>query len=133
MVNSQPERHRLPQTTPKPWGKEVLYAFHQDKYAAKLLYIQSGHQTSKQYHDQKVETLLVVAGQCRVSLGPPDDLTIILNPWNFIHITPKRVHRIQAVTDCTIIEVSTTQLDDVIRLADDYGRIPLAENGLLEP
>ena len=106
----------------KPWGGEDLWA-KTDKYVGKVLEIKAGHQLSKQYHQFKDESLMVISGQMELFMR--DDLvqiTVVMNPGDRIHIPPGVIHRMKAVTDCRVVEVSTTELDDVVRLEDDYGR-----------
>ncbi len=107
----------------KPWGHELLFA-RTDSYAGKLLFIRAGHQLSLQYHRQKEETIFLHAGRMRfVFEAEPGALTEIeLLPGEAWHIPPGRQHRMIAVEDCTLFEVSTPELDDVVRLQDSYGR-----------
>lgn len=111
----------------KPWGYEVIWA-HTDKYVGKILSIKQGHKLSLQYHEEKEETIMVVSGTLRLHYG---DLledgsytieTKEMTVYDRHHVKPGDVHRFEAITDCTLIEVSTPELDDVVRLVDDYGR-----------
>lgn len=107
----------------KPWGHELIWA-HTDRYVGKILHIKAGEALSLQYHRQKDETLYVLAGTLELTLG--DDAQTLtthrLGPGERVHVWPGRVHRMAAETDCDVLEVSTTELDDVVRLADRYGR-----------
>lgn len=107
----------------KPWGHELLFA-RTDGYAGKLLFIRAGHQLSLQYHRQKEETIFVHAGRMRFVFEeePGRLVEIEMGPGEAHHIPPGRQHRMIAVEDCTLFEVSTPELDDVVRLEDSYGR-----------
>lgn len=103
----------------KPWGHEEIWA-RTDKYVGKVLFIKKGHRLSLQYHNVKDETIRVIHGMLTFTLG---DQVLTLAPGESIHVKPGTVHRMEAKeTDVILVEVSTTELDDVIRLADDYGR-----------
>lgn len=118
---------KLPIKYAHPWGDEILYAF-TPVYAARLLAIKDGHRTSEHYHNRKHETLLVIKGQCKITLNGSE---IVLDPWHFQNIAAQQRHRLEGVGDVILVEVSTPELDDTVRVKDDYGRIPLMENGLL--
>jgi mannose-6-phosphate isomerase-like protein (cupin superfamily) len=106
----------------KPWGEEILFA-HTDKYAGKLLLIRAGEALSLQYHVQKDETLYLFAGSLRLRLGQGDRLEErLMGPGEAVHLPPGTRHRLEAISDCTLFEVSTPELDDVVRLEDRYGR-----------
>ena len=106
----------------KPWGYELIFA-HTDSYVGKIIHIAAGHRLSRQYHVKKDETLLVESGELDLEVGPADGFeTIRLRQRDAYRVTPGTVHRMVGVTDVDVIEVSTTQLDDVVRLSDDYGR-----------
>lgn len=104
--------------TDKPWGYEFLFA-HTDKYAGKILFVRAGERLSLQYHEKKDETLYIYSGEVLVII---DKNPIILTLGQIIHIPPLTKHRIHALKDTTIFEVSTPELDDVVRFDDDYGR-----------
>jgi len=109
----------------KPWGYEIVWA-ETEAYVGKILHLNAGCRLSLQYHRVKEESLLVRSGRVRVVLEQ-DDGTLAeseLGPDAVIHVRPGRRHRFQAITDCDLIEVSTPELDDVVRLSDDYGRAP---------
>ena len=108
----------------KPWGHEEIWAL-TDKYCAKFLFIKRGHRLSRQFHEVKDETIYVLQGQLRLELGHENDLeTFILKPGDKYHVTPLTVHRFCASedNDVTLAEVSTTELNDVVRVHDDYNR-----------
>jgi len=110
----------------KPWGKEVIWAETPD-YVGKLLYINEGCKLSLQYHEQKEETILVVAGELEVTVsghGRRGISTLKLSEGDTFHITPTTIHRFAATlgTNVVLAEVSTNHLDDVVRLEDDYDR-----------
>ena len=109
-------------TVPKPWGHETIWA-HTDRYVGKILHINAGQALSVQYHNRKDETVHLLNGDLiyRVKLG--DELQDMrLTQGQSFRITPGTVHQMEAITDCDILEVSTPELDDVVRLQDRYGR-----------
>ena len=109
-------------TVPKPWGHETIWA-HTDRYVGKILHINAGQALSVQYHNRKDETVHLLNGDLiyRVKLG--DELEDMrLTKGQSFRITPGTVHQLEAITDCDILEVSTPELDDVVRLQDRYGR-----------
>ena len=106
----------------KPWGHEVRFIC-TDRYAGKLLFIKAGAQLSLQYHEHKDETFYVQSGTLELVLGRGDEQRVErLGPGESRHITPGTIHRFRAVTDCELFEVSTPELDDVVRIEDDFGR-----------
>ena len=107
----------------KPWGHEEIWADCQ-KYAAKILHIRSGCRLSLQYHQKKEETIRVLAGELILDIGVgPGSTTQVLSPGDTFHVSPGVVHRFGAgESDVDLIEVSTPELDDVVRLEDDYDR-----------
>jgi len=107
-----------PKIVDKPWGREVWYA-HGDRYAGKILEVDAGHILSLQKHVVKHETLYLQFGRMRFTLG---DRTFEWVPGQVIEIPPDTVHRMEALDDSVILEVSTPELDDVVRLEDRYGR-----------
>jgi len=108
---------------PKPWGSEFIWAV-TDEYVGKILNISAGHKLSLQYHELKDETILVLEGRLLLHTGSSesDVTTVELGPGEFRHIPPGLVHRYEAMVDTKLVEASTSQLDDVVRLVDDYGR-----------
>jgi mannose-6-phosphate isomerase-like protein (cupin superfamily) len=107
----------------KPWGYELRWGV-TDRYAGKVLHIKQGDALSLQYHDRKDEFLYVVKGAVDIELGGSDgDLTKHrMRAGDTLHITPGTRHRLTAVEDTDIFEVSTPEIDDVVRLEDRYGR-----------
>ena len=107
----------------KPWGHEIRWAVN-EKYIGKILRIEPGQKLSRQYHQEKDETIYVLDGVLVLELGRKEKLTrLILHPGTYRRIEAGTVHRFAAPSDgCTLIEVSTPELDDVIRIEDDYGR-----------
>lgn len=106
----------------KPWGHELIWA-HTDRYVGKLLHINAGQSLSRQYHRQKDETFLVQSGTLRLEIGPDEARQVLtLEVGESFHCTPGTIHRMVAASDVDIIEVSTPELDDVVRLEDAYGR-----------
>jgi len=107
----------------KPWGHELIWA-HTDRYVGKVLVIETGKRLSLQRHLVKDESILVSSGLLRLHLED-DEGTICteeLGPGEHRHVPTGRVHRYEAIERCTLIEVSTPELDDVVRLEDDFGR-----------
>ncbi len=106
----------------KPWGHELRFAA-TDRYAGKVLFIRAGHQLSLQYHRVKDEAFYLQQGDLELVLGTGDDQRVErLTVGDARHLVPGTVHRFRAVTDCLLFEVSTPELDDVVRLEDDFGR-----------
>lgn len=111
----------------KPWGFERIWA-DTEKYVGKVIFIKKGNRLSLQHHNLKDETIFVISGtlsvQYGVSLGDAlENDPIILDEGDSLHIPPGYVHRFQAMAnDVYVMEVSTTELDDVVRHQDDYGR-----------
>lgn len=107
----------------KPWGYELIWA-HTDRYVGKILHVDAGQALSLQYHRQKDETLYLLGGTLDLEVGDDDHTlqTITLQPGESLHVWPGRRHRLTARTACDVLEVSTPELDDVVRLADRYGR-----------
>lgn len=109
---------------PKPWGWEKIWA-HTDRYVGKILHINAGHALSLQYHTRKDETVYLLSGELKYWVQEPgaSELTDVhLALGQAFRITPGTVHYMEAVTDCDILETSTPDLDDVVRLKDRYGR-----------
>ncbi len=109
-----------PKIVDKPWGREVWYA-HTDRYAAKILEVDEGHILSLQKHVVKHETLYLQSGLMRFRLN--EDV-FEWRPGEVVSIPPDTIHRMEALEDSVILEVSTPDLDDVVRLEDRYGRAP---------
>ena len=106
----------------KPWGYEIVWA-ETDRYVGKVLHITSGHKLSRQYHERKDETFYVQSGEMQLEIGEVGAVrTITMKRGDSYHCAPKTIHRMVATTDVDVIEVSTPELDDVVRLEDAYGR-----------
>jgi mannose-6-phosphate isomerase len=113
-----------PQRVEKPWGHELIWALSED-YAGKLLSVKAGHKLSLQFHRQKDESWYLLEGRAEVEFaGPGEGVTIseVIVPGAAFRIRPGTVHRIRALEDSVMLEVSTPHLDDVVRLEDQYGR-----------
>ena len=113
-----------PGVVSKPWGHELLWA-NTDRYVGKILHVKAGHALSLQYHERKDETIHLLRGQMRFWAGPSADSLkeIPLEEGQSFRVTVGTVHRMEAVTDIDILEASTPDLDDVVRLEDRYGRV----------
>jgi mannose-6-phosphate isomerase len=107
----------------KPWGHELIWA-HTDRYVGKILVIEAGKRLSLQKHEVKDETILVNEGRLRLYLENDAGVVRVeeLGPGDHRHVATGRIHRYEAIERCELIEVSTTELDDVVRLEDDFGR-----------
>lgn len=107
----------------KPWGHEEIFA-QTERYVGKILTIRAGEALSLQYHERKEETLRVLDGTVRFLAGDGVDRLEdhVLEPGAVFHVAPRCLHRMVAVTDCRLLEVSTPEIDDVVRLEDRYGR-----------
>jgi mannose-6-phosphate isomerase len=107
----------------KPWGYELHWA-KTDRYVGKVLHVKAGHALSLQYHEKKDETIFLWTGRLLFELGGGDArVEREMLPGESVHITPPTIHRMTALEDSDIFEVSTPELDDVVRLEDRYGRI----------
>jgi mannose-6-phosphate isomerase len=113
----------VPQRVEKPWGHELIWAS-TDRYVGKILHVKAGHALSLQYHERKDETIHLLRGRLRFWVGSaPERLQeVALQAGESYRIPPGTVHRMEAVTDVDILEASTPDLDDVVRLEDRYGR-----------
>lgn len=109
----------------KPWGHELIIA-KTSAYVGKVLVIKKGHRLSLQYHREKEETLFLARGHMTLVHEDGDGRWVetLMKPGDSYHIPPGAKHRMIAVEDCEVFEVSTPQLDDVVRIEDSYGRIP---------
>jgi len=106
----------------KPWGFELHWA-KTDRYVGKLIHVNAGHALSLQYHNLKDETIYLQSGRMSFEIEIDGVLTKReMQPGQSVHVTPKTVHRMTAIEDCDIFEVSTPELHDVVRLEDRYGR-----------
>jgi mannose-6-phosphate isomerase len=109
---------------PKPWGHETIWA-QSERYVGKILHINAGHELSVQYHNRKDETVYLLSGEIvyRVQREGDDILDDMkLKVGESFRITPGTIHQMVALTDCDVLEVSTAEIDDVVRLSDKYGR-----------
>ena len=110
------------QKVEKPWGYELIWA-HTERYVGKILHINRGESLSYQYHVVKDETIRLLSGLLEMDLEVDGQRsTIRLSPGECLHIVPGMKHRMTAVESCDVLEVSTPELDDVVRLEDRYGR-----------
>lgn len=107
----------------KPWGSELIWT-HTDRYVGKLISINAGERLSLQYHNMKDESIYVVAGTLKLHLeNDAGDMEVrTMHPGEFSRVATGKTHRFEAATDVQLIEVSSPELDDVVRLEDDYGR-----------
>jgi mannose-6-phosphate isomerase len=113
-----------PRRVEKPWGHELWWA-HTERYVGKLLHVKGGHQLSLQYHVKKDETIHLFSGELKLVLDE-DGLGLTehaLRAGESYHVRPGTKHRMIAITDCDILEASTPEVDDVVRLEDAYGRV----------
>jgi mannose-6-phosphate isomerase-like protein (cupin superfamily) len=113
-----------PARVEKPWGWELIWA-HTETYVGKILFVRAGQSLSLQFHNVKEESWLVQDGRASLELGAPGQAilnTEVIGPGASFHFPPGTVHRVTALEDTTIVEVSTPHLDDVVRLEDRYGR-----------
>lgn len=106
----------------KPWGYELHWA-KTDRYVGKVIHVNAGHALSLQYHNVKDETIYLQSGRLLFEIQEGEHLvTREMKPGECVHISPKTVHRMTALEDSDIFEVSTPELNDVVRLEDRYGR-----------
>ncbi len=107
----------------KPWGHEEIFA-ETDRYVGKLLVVKTGESLSLQFHRKKEETLRLLDGLLIIEAGPDRGALerIELRPGDVFHVPPGLLHRMEAIADSTLLEVSTPEIDDVVRLEDRYGR-----------
>jgi len=112
----------------KPWGHELIWA-ETKSYVGKILHIKAGERLSLQYHEVKEETILISRGHMQLEHyreGEPPQI-LEMKEGDAFHIVPRLRHRMIAIEDTDVFEVSTPHLDDVVRLEDRYGRIPAAK------
>ena len=112
------------QRVDKPWGHELIWA-RSELYVGKLLFVRAGEQLSLQFHREKDESWYVLDGRARVELAAAGEKALsaeVVKTGAAFRLTPGTVHRVEALEDTTILEVSTPHLDDVVRLEDSYGR-----------
>ena len=108
----------------KPWGHEEWFALVDGKFCGKAIHVSEGHSLSLQYHERKEETISVQSGRLRVEVGPHESQLeeFDLEPGESIHLKPGTRHRVTALVDTVMLEASTTEVCDVVRLEDRYGR-----------
>jgi mannose-6-phosphate isomerase-like protein (cupin superfamily) len=108
----------------KPWGHEEIFALVDGLFCGKAIHVTQGHALSLQYHERKEETISVQSGRLSVEVGESEDALeqFELLPGESIHLRPGVRHRVTALDDTVMLEASTTELDDVVRLEDRYGR-----------
>jgi mannose-6-phosphate isomerase-like protein (cupin superfamily) len=108
----------------KPWGHEEVFALVDGRYCGKAIHVTAGHALSLQYHERKDEVIAVQSGRAQLEVGLSEDAldTFELEPGERVHLRAGVRHRITALTDVVLLEASTTELDDVVRLEDRYGR-----------
>jgi len=114
-----------PRRIDKPWGWELIWA-DTDLYVGKILFVRAGHSLSLQFHNEKDESWYVESGRAKLELGEAGQGildTEVIGAGACFHYRPGTVHRVTAIEDTTILEVSTPHLDDVVRLEDEYGRV----------
>jgi mannose-6-phosphate isomerase len=115
----------IPRRVEKPWGYELWWA-RTERYVGKILHVRRGESLSLQYHNVKDETILLQSGRLLFETGTPGQekelRRIEMKPGDVFHITPGTLHRMTGIEDCDILEVSTPELEDVVRLEDRYGR-----------
>ena len=112
----------VPYRVEKPWGYELIWA-RTDRYVGKILHVKGGHVLSLQYHNRKDETMHVLSGE--LTLRTQAGGALVSRPFKAgetVHIPPKLIHQIEAVVDSDVLEASTPELDDLVRLQDRYGR-----------
>jgi mannose-6-phosphate isomerase len=115
-----------PERIEKPWGWELLWA-RADEYCGKLLFVRAGESLSLQFHREKDESWYVQEGRAKLELGEVGQAVLrteVVAPGAAFRFRPGTVHRVTALEDTLVLEVSTPQLDDVVRLEDRYGRVP---------
>jgi mannose-6-phosphate isomerase len=114
----------LPYRVGKPWGYELIWA-QTDRYVGKVLHVEAGHVLSLQYHKRKDESIYVLSGEIILRLQQDEALIERrLSQGEAFHIAPKLIHQFEAVVTSELLEASTPELDDVVRLRDRYGRVP---------
>lgn len=108
----------------KPWGHELIWA-HSERYVGKILHVKAGESLSLQYHERKDETIYVLRGRMVFTVGSSADglEKVELEEGMSYRIAPGTLHRMAAITDCDLLEASTPEIDDVVRLEDRYGRV----------
>jgi quercetin dioxygenase-like cupin family protein len=118
-----PPESELPRRVDKPWGHEIIWA-HTDRYVGKILVLERGKRLSLQYHELKDEWIHVLDGRLRLYLeNDAGEIDVReLGAGDGAHVPVHRTHRYEAIDTCRLIEVSTPELLDVVRIEDDFGR-----------
>jgi mannose-6-phosphate isomerase-like protein (cupin superfamily) len=114
----------VPRRVEKPWGHEVIWA-HTERYVGKVLHVKAGHILSCQYHREKDETMYVLSGELILRIWASEDAEPVARAFRAgesVHIPAPTIHQIEAVVDSDVLEASTPELDDLVRLNDRYGR-----------
>jgi mannose-6-phosphate isomerase len=114
-----------PQKVEKPWGHELIFVV-TDRYAGKLIFVKAGESLSLQFHKVKDEAWYILEGRAQLEVGAPGERVLaseVVGRGASFRFQPGTVHRVQALEDTTIVEVSTPELDDIVRLEDRYGRV----------
>ncbi|MFN2570367.1 MAG: cupin domain-containing protein [Gemmatimonadales bacterium] len=115
---------KVPYRITKPWGYEIIWA-HSDRDVGKILHVDAGHVLSLQYHNVKDETIYVLTGEIILRLGQGEQQSERrMRAGESLHIPPKQIHQFEAVIATDLLEASTPELDDIVRLKDRYGRVP---------
>jgi mannose-6-phosphate isomerase-like protein (cupin superfamily) len=118
-----------PRKVEKPWGWELIWAL-TDTYCGKLLFVREGESLSLQYHERKDESWYVQQGRAELelsTLGSDDHERLEIRPGDCFRFRPRTVHRLRALEDTLVVEVSTAEVDDVVRIEDAYGRAGTSE------
>ena len=123
-MSRPPGAPTCPEQVPKPWGYETIWA-RTERYVGKILHVRAGEALSLQFHRVKEETILVLSGALDIEVGGAEDerRTVRLGPGEGWHLPPGTRHRFTALADTEVLEVSTPELDDLVRLEDRYGRV----------
>ncbi len=111
----------------KPWGHEEIFAHVEGSYVGKTLHVTGGESLSLQWHHEKDETIAVLSGEVEIDLGDSEQTlrAVVLGPGDAVHVPPRLLHRVRAITDAVLVEASTADpgwQEDVVRLEDRYGR-----------
>jgi len=124
VAQTEPRVSDVPYRVAKPWGYEIIWAKAQ-KYVGKILHIEPGHVLSLQYHNKKDESIYVLSGEIILRLQQGETLIERrARAGEAFHIPPRQIHQFEAVVVTDLLEASTPELDDIVRLKDRYGRVP---------
>jgi mannose-6-phosphate isomerase len=124
MSGGHEQLRATPSRVEKPWGYELRYAV-TERYCGKILFVRAGEALSLQYHERKDESWYVQSGRAQLEVGArgAERSTVEIGPGDAFHFVPGTVHRLTALEDAVILEVSTPELEDVVRLEDRYDRL----------